>query len=226
MRSVASVQKRKKKEKKKTPPGTEPRGQVFKWDHPRRSPLFAAVEIPRPEVPVRSRAKGASLGAGRWVLGVSRNARIFVLCLRPLPPVHGPTWVVVVSDLCSVTQLEPPSQGSTADSTCGQNSCASFVAIVSQSWWRVDTFGGQRQHHENHGSSTQTGCSLGVLQESGCERMTEEMPRYKRLTSSLGPFKLTLSQCKPVASVPLLMRHQPRRSGRVRVPAESETTAS
>lgn len=55
--------------KKKTLPGTEPSGQVFKWVRRRRYPLFAAVEIPTGQVPVRSRAEGASLGAGRWVLG-------------------------------------------------------------------------------------------------------------------------------------------------------------
>lgn len=60
--SVAPVQ-------KKTLPGTEPSGQVFEWVHPRRNPLHAAVEILRAEVPVRSRAEGASLGAGGWVLG-------------------------------------------------------------------------------------------------------------------------------------------------------------
>lgn len=56
--------------KKKTLPGTEPSGRVFKWVHPRRYPLFAAVEILRRKVPVRAGAKGASLGAVWWVLGV------------------------------------------------------------------------------------------------------------------------------------------------------------
>lgn len=55
--------------KKKTLPGTEPSGQVFKWVLPRRYPLFAAVEIQKRQVPVRTRARGASLGAGWWVLG-------------------------------------------------------------------------------------------------------------------------------------------------------------
>lgn len=55
--------------KKKTLPGTEPSGQVFEWVLPRRYPLFAAVEIQKRQVPVRTRASGASLGAGWWVLG-------------------------------------------------------------------------------------------------------------------------------------------------------------
>lgn len=36
---------------------------------PRRYPLCAAVEIQMGQVPVRSRVRGASLGAGWWVLG-------------------------------------------------------------------------------------------------------------------------------------------------------------
>lgn len=44
-------------------------GKFSKWVHPRRYPLCAAVEILREKVPVRSRAKGASLGVGWWVPG-------------------------------------------------------------------------------------------------------------------------------------------------------------